>query len=61
MPAGGLALAGEHLGQRGLAGAVAPDQADPVAGGDPEGGALEQEARAGAQLDPGGGDHEGSW
>ncbi len=54
----GRRSAREHLGQRRLAGPVAPDQAHPVAGGDPEGGAVEEEARAGAQLDPGGGDHD---
>ena len=54
---GGLALAGEHLGERGLARAVAADQADPVARGDAERGAVEEEPRTGAQLDPRGHDH----
>ena len=60
MPAAGLALAGQDLGQSGLAGAVAADQADLVAGGDPEGRVLEQDARPGAELDVGGGDHGGA-
>ena len=50
-------LTGQHLGQRGLAGAVAADQSDPVAGGDPERRTGEQELGARAELDVGGGDH----
>ena len=52
-----LGLAGEHLGERRLAGAVAPDQPDAVARGDAEGRAVEEEPRTGAQLDPRGHDH----
>src|SRR5690606_31562301 len=47
----GDALAGEHLGEGGLARAVAADQADAVALGDAEGGALEKDTGTGAQLD----------
>ena len=53
---GGLALAGEDPGERRLAGAVAADQADLVAGADAEGRALQQQAGAGTQLDALGGD-----
>ena len=59
-PCGGLALTGEHLGERGLAGAVAAHQPDPVAGGDPERRAVEQEPGPSAQLDPTGGNHDGT-
>ena len=52
-----LALAGEHLGERRLARAVAPDQPDAVARGDAERRAVEEEPRTGAQLDPRGHDH----
>ena len=41
----------------GLAGAVAADQADPVAGLHPQGGVGQQDAGAGAQLQAGGRDH----
>ena len=41
LPAAGAVLAGEDLGERGLAGAVAPDEADPVAGPHAKVGALE--------------------
>ena len=54
---GGLALAGQHLGERGLAGSVAADEAHAVPGGDAEGRVVEQQARTRAQLDPAGGDH----
>ncbi|GAA3307059.1 hypothetical protein GCM10020295_64920 [Streptomyces cinereospinus] len=54
---GGDALAREALGEGGLAGAVAADQADAVALGDAEGGGLDEDAGTGAQLDTGGGDH----
>lgn len=54
---GGLALTGQDLGESGLAGAVAADQADAVALGDAEGGALDEDTGTGAQLDAGGGDH----
>jgi len=53
---GGLALAREHARQRGLPGAVAAHEAHPVARAHPEGGALEQQPRASAQLDALGGD-----
>ena len=55
--AGGDAFAREALGEGGLAGAVAADQADSVALGDAEGRGLDEDARTGAQLDTGGGDH----
>src|SRR5262249_39356891 len=51
------ALAGQDLGQGGLAGAVAADETDAVALGDAEGGVLDEDAGTGAQLDTGGGDH----
>ena len=57
LPGRGLSLPGEHLGQRGLAGAVAAHETDPVARRDPEGRVLEQDPGARAQLDPGGCDH----
>jgi hypothetical protein len=50
-------LTREDLGQRGLAGTVAPDQPDPVPGGDPERDVLHQQARAGAHFELGSGDH----
>ena len=53
----GAALAGQHPGQRGLARAVASDQADPVAGTDAEGGVLQQDSGADAHFDMGGSDH----
>lgn len=54
---GGHALTGEDLGEGGLPRAVAADQADAVALGDAEGGAFDEDAGTGAQLDAGGGDH----
>ena len=45
------------LQRGGLAGAVAADQADPVAGLHAQGGLGQQDAGAGAQLQAGGGDH----
>src|SRR3569623_431599 len=47
----GLDLAGSDLEQGGLAGAVASDERDLVAGGDRELGILEQERRAESQTD----------
>ena len=52
-----LRLAREGLGQGRLAGAVATDQPDPVAGRDAERRLLEQHTCADAQLDSLGGDH----
>ena len=52
-----LALAGEDAQRGGLAGAVAADEADAVAGLDAQGRVGEQDARAGAQFEVGGGDH----
>ena len=58
VPDRGLAaLAGQHPGQRGLARAVASDQADPVARTDSEGGVLQQDSGADAHFDMGGSDH----
>ncbi len=57
LAAGGHRLLGEDPGERGLAGAVAADEADAVALGDAEGGVLEQERRAGPDFETGGGDH----
>ena len=54
---GRQALAGEDLGQRGLAGAVAADQADLVARRDAEADVCHQQPRAGANLEMVGGDH----
>ena len=54
---GGQRLTGQDLGEGRLAGAVAADQADLVAGGDPEGDVGHQQARAGADLELVGGDH----
>ena len=54
----GQRLAGEDLGEGGLAGAVAADQADLVAGGDPEADVLHEESCAGTDLELVGGDHE---
>ncbi len=53
---GGDALARQDLGEGRLARSVAADQADPVALGDTEGGGLDEDAGAGAQLQAGGGD-----
>ncbi len=53
----GQRLAGERLGERGLAGAVAADQAHPVSRLDTEGDVLQQGARTCAQLDVLHGDH----
>ena len=55
----GLPLTGQDLGQGGLAGAVAADQADPVPGRDPEGRVLHEDPGTGAQLDVVGDDHDG--
>ncbi|GAA1824497.1 hypothetical protein GCM10009714_02800 [Microlunatus capsulatus] len=44
-------LPGEDLGQRRLAGAVAPDEADLVARGDLEADSLQQQARSRAHLE----------
>ena len=57
----GLGDPGEGLGQRGLARAVAPDQAHPVARGHPERRGVEEQAGARAQLDGGSGDHGGAF
>jgi len=51
---------GEHAQAGRLAGAIAPDQADPVAGLYAQGGAVEQDARAGTQFQRSGGDHKNS-
>ena len=58
---GGLAVAGQHPGQGGLAGAVASDQADLVALVDAEGDIGHQDARAEAQLHIGDGKHEATF
>ncbi len=58
-PDGGLGLAGEDRGEGRLAGAVAPDEADLVAGADPEADVLHQQSCAGAYLELVGGDHRG--
>ena len=50
-------LAGQDPGQRGLAGAVAPDQPDLVARGDPEADVLHQQPGTGTNLQLVGGDH----
>jgi hypothetical protein len=55
---GRLALAGEHLGQRRLSGAVAAHEPYSVTGCDPERRSVEEEARPSAQLDPTGGNHD---
>jgi hypothetical protein len=52
------ALAGQDLAQCGLTGPVTPDEADPVTRGDPERDGLEQQPRAGAQLQTGDGQHD---
>ena len=57
LPRRRLGLPRERLGQGRLAGAVAPDEADPVAGGDLEGGLVQEHAGADAQLDAVSGDH----
>jgi hypothetical protein len=54
-------LPGEHLGQRGLARPVAPDQADAVARRDAEGRGCEEQARSRAKLQAGGRDHRKSF
>ena len=56
----GLALAGQHAQRGGLAGAVAADQADAVAGLDAQGGVGQQDPRPGPQLQVGCGDHSGT-
>ncbi len=56
----GHTLAGQDPGERGLAGAVASDEADPVAGPDPEAHAVHQQPGAGTHLELVGGDHGGS-
>ncbi len=48
--AGGLTLPGEDAGEGGLAGTVAPDQTDPVAGVDAEGGPGEELTSPDAEL-----------
>ncbi len=58
MPPAGQRLAGEDLGQRGLPGAVAADEPDPVAGGDPEGHVVHQQARTSAHLELGDSDQD---
>jgi hypothetical protein len=55
---GRLCLPRQRLGQRGLAGTVAAHEPDPVSRRHAEGRVVEQQARAGAQLDGGSGDHE---
>ena len=57
VPAGRRRLSRQHPGQRGLARAVAADQADLVAGRDLERRGLQQQPRASAQLKVIGGDH----
>ena len=52
-----MALAGQDLGEGGLAGAVAADQPDLVAGGDPEGDVVHEQACARADLEMVDGDH----
>ena len=52
-------LAREHPGEGGLAGTVAPDKADPVAGRDLKGHRLEELATSGGELKVGGSDHDG--
>ncbi len=47
---GRLALAGQHPGQRGLAGAVATDETDSVAGPDPEARRLQQQPGSDPQF-----------
>ena len=54
---GGEQVAGEHLGQRGLAGAVATDQADLVAVGDAERDVRHEHAGAHADLEVVHGEH----
>ena len=56
----GLALARQHTHRGGLAGAVAPDEADAVARLHAQGGAGQQDPGPGAQFQVGGGDHEGA-
>ena len=58
-PGGGEAVAGQDLGERGLARAVATDQTDLVARRHAEGHVLHQEPRPGAHLEVLGGDHQG--
>ena len=53
-------LAGEDLGEGGLAGAVASDEPDPVPGRDLKGHRLEELATAGSKLEVRGGDHRTS-
>jgi hypothetical protein len=52
-----LALAGEEARQRGLAGAVAADEADLVAGGHTERDVRQKEPGADSHLDVACGDH----
>ena len=59
LPVGGLRLAGEHFRQRGLAGAVASHEADPVTGRDLEGHRLQQLATGYDELEVGDGQHGG--
>ncbi len=55
----GLRFAGQDLGQRRLAGAVAPDQTDLVARRHPEADPVHQESCPGTDLECLGGDHQG--
>ena len=57
-PGRGLRLAGEHLGEGGLARAVASDEADSVPLGDLEGRFSQQQPCAGTQLYATGDDHD---
>lgn len=50
-------LAGQHSGQRGLAGTIASDQTHSVTGRDPESGVVKEQARTSAQLKVGGFNH----
>ena len=58
-PANGRPSPASTFSSGGLAGAVAADEADAVAGLDPQRGLGEQDARAGAQFQAGGSDHGG--
>ena len=55
---GGLPFCGQDPRQRGLAGAVAADQADFVACGDLKRGRFKQQPRPSAQLDITSGNHQ---
>ncbi len=56
---GGQAFPGEDAGEGRLAGPVAADQTDLVAGGDPEGHVRHQQPRPGPDFEVLGGDHQG--